>query len=80
MAGTLLFVYVASIGPVAVYCDAQREKNQALDHAMRRFYYPVIKLVSMSSMAEDAATWYCKRCERIMYPERGRPPEPQSGH
>jgi len=63
MAGTLLFVYVASPGPVVAYWTRHHGLNeqQELD-ALVRIYYPLEKLCDVCPPLGKAYQWYFEWC------------------
>ena len=73
LAGTLLFAYVVSIGPVGVYCDAHRSGNEATYQALQKFYAPVLFLAKASPVTDRVATSYYLWCQRMMYPKFWKP-------
>ena len=62
----LLFMYAASLAPVAVYCDRRLEQNDTtVGPAFRRFYYPLLRLLEGCPPVGRFYAWYYIECKRI---------------
>jgi hypothetical protein len=68
MAGGLLFVYVASTGPVIAYVDTHHQSiDDEVFKQLRRFYYPLVALSDACTPVQNAFQWYIEWCEKVLF-------------